>query len=96
MDEFDRLKPGLTRDTLVGVGRVSVRELRNNGGQVIDRVARGEQVTITRDGKPVAELRPYAQSKLSAAALLARWRHLPTIDPEALRGDVDAFLDGRL
>jgi prevent-host-death family protein len=78
------------------VAEVSVRDLRNHGGQVIDRVARGERVTITRDGKPVAELRPYIQSKLSAEALLARWRHLPAIDLSTWRSDLDALLDALL
>jgi prevent-host-death family protein len=78
------------------VTEVSVRDLRNHGGQVIDRVLRGEQVTITRDGQPVAELRPYVQSKLSAEALLARWRYLPAIDPTALRKDLDDLLDSRV
>ena len=54
----------LTRDTLIIMAQVTVRELRNRGGVVIDRVARGERVTITRDGKPVAELRPYVQPKV--------------------------------
>ncbi len=29
---------------------VSVRELRNHGGEVLDRGARGEAVFVTRDG----------------------------------------------
>ncbi|WP_250324588.1 type II toxin-antitoxin system Phd/YefM family antitoxin [Williamsia sp. CHRR-6] len=37
---------------------VTVRELRNNGGEVLNRVARGEGLVVTRDGQPVAELRP--------------------------------------
>src|SRR5262249_15426936 len=85
----------LTGDTLLGMSEVSVRDLRNRGGRVIDQVARGERVTVTRDGKPVAELRPYLQSKLSAEALLARWRHLPIVDPGALRNDVDKLLNSR-
>ncbi len=86
----------LTRDTLVLVSEVSVRELRNHGGHVIDRVARGERVTITRDGKPVAELRPYVQSRISAEALLMRWRHLPAVDPMALRSDLDEIIDSTI
>jgi len=77
------------------MAEVSVRELRNHGGLVIDRVTRGERVTITRDGKPVAELRPYIQPKVSAEALLARWRHLPAVDPITLRSDLDDLLDSR-
>ena len=72
---------------------VSVRDLRNHGGEVIDRVARGERVTITRSGKPVAELRPLGHSSLSAQSLLDRWRHLPALDPRALRADIDETLD---
>lgn len=37
---------------------VTVRELRNHGGEVLDRVARGEALVVTRDGTEVAELRP--------------------------------------
>jgi prevent-host-death family protein len=78
------------------VAEVTVRDLRNRGGQVIDRVARGERVTITRDGRPVAELRPYIAAKLSAEALLDRWKHLPVIDPARFRDDVDEIIDARL
>ena len=78
------------------MSEVTVRELRNQGGHVIDRVARGERVTITRDGRPVAELRPYIGSKLSAEALLARWKHLPRVDPVSLRNDLDDIIDSRI
>jgi prevent-host-death family protein len=37
---------------------VASRELRNNTRALLDRVAAGEQVTITVDGRPIAELRP--------------------------------------
>ena len=72
---------------------VSIRELRNQGGDVVDRAAAGEPITITRAGKPVASLRPARREALGAAALLARWRELPAGDPDALRADLDAILD---
>lgn len=75
---------------------ISIRELRNNGGEVVDRVARGEAMIVTRDGKPVAELRPLQRQTLSAETLLARWHHLPTVDPVAFRSDIDEVLDSRL
>ncbi len=75
---------------------VSIRELRNRGGDVVDRAASGEPITITRAGKAVAELRPAAAPVLSAEALLARWRRLPVVDPEGLRADIDEILDPRL
>jgi prevent-host-death family protein len=68
---------------------VTVRELRNDGGRILDRVASGEAMTVTRDGTPVAELRPIPHSPLDAATLLARWRHLPHVDPIRLRADID-------
>jgi prevent-host-death family protein len=75
---------------------VSIRELRNHGGEVVDRAARGEQITITRSGKPVAELRPLAREPLTAEELVNRWRRLPRVDPAALRADIDSLLDTRL
>jgi len=75
---------------------VSIRDLRNHGGDVVDRASRGEQVTITRAGQAVAELRPLASPPLSAGTLLARWRHLPDLDPAALRADIDETFDARL
>jgi len=75
---------------------VAIRHLRNHGGEVVDRASRGEQVTITRAGQPVAELRPLASPPLSAETLLARWRRLPDLDPAALRADIDETLDARL
>ena len=73
-----------------------MRDLRNHGGEVIDRVAGGERVTITRDGTPVAELRPLPRARLTASALIERFRHLPAVDPVRLRADVDAAVDQTL
>jgi prevent-host-death family protein len=78
------------------MAEVSIRELRNHGGDVVERAAKGERVTITRAGKPVAELRPLAVPRVSAEALLERWRVLPAVDPVAFRRDVDAVADASL
>jgi len=75
---------------------VTVRELRNDGGRVLDRVERGESLTVTRDGHPVAELRPLARRPLRASALLSRWRRLAHVDAARLRADIDAALDSSL
>lgn len=74
---------------------ITMRKLRNDGGRVLDRVVRGESLTVTRDGERIAELRPLARRPLSAAVLLERWRRLPCVDPLALRHDIDAGLDPR-
>lgn len=78
------------------MAEVSIRELRNHGGDVIDRVEAGERFTVTRNGKPVAELRPIPGRGLSGEELVRRWRRLPALDPEALRADIDAILDPSL
>jgi antitoxin (DNA-binding transcriptional repressor) of toxin-antitoxin stability system len=78
------------------MAEVSIRDLRNHGGDVVDRVARGEQITITRSGKAVAELRAVAPPALTAQALIDRWRRLPPVDPTAFREDVDRLLDAGL
>ncbi|WP_375499256.1 type II toxin-antitoxin system Phd/YefM family antitoxin [uncultured Jatrophihabitans sp.] len=75
---------------------VTVRELRNHGGEVLDRVARGEALVVTRDGAEVAELRPRTRRSPSASDLIARRRHLPVVDPDALRRDMDTVLDAEL
>ena len=78
------------------MAEVTIRELRNHGGDVVDRVAAGERVVVTRSGRPVAELCPVRAGGLTASVLLQRWRRLPQIDPNALRRDVDATLDPAL
>jgi len=71
---------------------VTIRELRNKGGEVVDRASRGEQITITRAGRPVASLRPLDINALDADVLLSRWRRLPQVDPAGLRADLDGIL----
>jgi antitoxin (DNA-binding transcriptional repressor) of toxin-antitoxin stability system len=78
------------------MSEVSIRDLRNHGGEVVDRAAQGELVTITRDGKPVAELRALRRVPVPLAALLDGWSRLPRLDPRLLRADVDEVLDEAL
>jgi len=78
------------------MAEVSIRELRNHGGAVVDRVAAGERVIVTRSGRPVAELRPVRAEGPTAATLLRRWRRLPSLDPDELRRDIDAVIDPAL
>lgn len=73
-----------------------MRELRNHGGEVLDRVARGEAVIVTRDGAEVAELRPRRRASRPTADLIASRRRLPRVDPAALRADLDAVIDSSL
>ena len=76
--------------------RVTIRQLRNTGGEVIDRVGRGEVLLVTRDGRPVAELRPVRTRGVPRDLLVERARNLPPVDPADLRADLDAAIDPSL
>ncbi|MDN5870168.1 MAG: type II toxin-antitoxin system prevent-host-death family antitoxin [Nitrococcus sp.] len=75
------------------MGKVTIRDLRNHGGAVLERVTLGETLVVTRGGKPAAELRPLARQPLRAEVLLSRWQSLPTCDPVQWQADIDATLD---
>jgi antitoxin (DNA-binding transcriptional repressor) of toxin-antitoxin stability system len=75
---------------------VSIRDLRNHGGDVVDRAARGEQITITRSGRPVAELRRLDHEPLTAEELIARRRNLPSVDYAKMRAELDSIVDPSL
>jgi prevent-host-death family protein len=80
----------------MSASEVSIRELRNHGGDVVDRVAAGQRLTVTRSGKPVAELHPVGRPAARAQVLLERWRLLPHIAPDRRRDDLDDLLDPSL
>ncbi|MEX1344682.1 MAG: type II toxin-antitoxin system prevent-host-death family antitoxin [Candidatus Limnocylindrales bacterium] len=75
---------------------VTIRELRNKGGEVIERVIGGEILTVTRGGTPVARLVPITDRPLTTEALLKRWQHLPPMDYDSLRRDLDEIIDPSL
>ncbi|MGA8126975.1 MAG: type II toxin-antitoxin system prevent-host-death family antitoxin [Mycobacterium sp.] len=75
---------------------VTVRDLRNKGGEVLDRVERGECVIITRDGRAVAELRPLPRRSARPVELIERRKGLPRVDPDVLRRDIDTVIDPTL
>lgn len=83
-----------------GVNRsITQRELRNDSGAVLREVQAGQTIVITRNGVPVAELRPIAPRRFAPrAAIAAARRRAPRIDAGRLRDDldtvVDPFIDG--
>jgi prevent-host-death family protein len=78
------------------VKSVTVRDLRNRGGEVLDRVERGERVIVTRDGRAVAELRPLPRRSARPSELIERRKGLPRVDPDVLRRDIDTVVDPTL
>lgn len=75
---------------------VPVRDLRNRSAAVLARVARGERVVVTKDGDPVAAVVPIPRQPLTASELIARRQHLPKVDAQSMRDDLDALLDASL
>jgi len=75
---------------------VAVGDLRNHGGDILDLVACGEVLIVTRDGRPVAELRTLPRRPLPAATLLERWHRLPAVDAARMHADIDDVLDPSL
>ena len=70
------------------MAKVGIRELKQNASAAVARVSRGEAVTITLRGQPVAELQPVASSYLERLIQAQRARpprrafaDLPTPDP---------------
>jgi prevent-host-death family protein len=51
----------------------SVAEAKNHLPSLIDKALEGEEVVITRHGKPVAELRPRRQVDVTAARAMTEW-----------------------
>jgi|EndMetStandDraft_8_1072994.scaffolds.fasta_scaffold568721_1 prevent-host-death family protein len=78
------------------MGTVTMRELRNKGAEVMDRVERGESLTVTRDGRPVAELHPIRNKGTSTELLIERRRHLPPVDYQKMRAELDEIIDPSL
>jgi len=73
---------------------VSQRELRNDAATVLSDVQRGETLIVTRNGTPIAELRPLPPRRFVPRAVIAdAGRRAPRVDANRFRSDVDAILD---
>ena len=73
---------------------ISQRELRNQSAAVLRDVQAGDVIVVTRNGTPVAELRPVAPRRfVSRAAIAGTARVAPRIDFLRFRADVDAHVD---
>jgi prevent-host-death family protein len=76
---------------------ITQRELRNDSGAVLRAVQAGEIVVVTRNGVPVAELRPVTTRRFVPRAIIAEGaRHAPRVDSGRFRADLDAVVDQSL
>jgi len=73
---------------------ITQRELRNESGEIMRALDRGESFVVTRNGVPVGELMPLRQRQFVAAEAAADiFSGAPAVDPDRFRADVDALLD---
>ena len=73
---------------------VTQRELRNDSGAVLREVQAGGTVVVTRNGVPVAELRPIYRSRFVPRATIAEAAaRAPRIDARKFREDLDRVLN---
>jgi prevent-host-death family protein len=73
---------------------ITQRELRNDSGEIMRELDRGESFVVTRNGAPVGELSPVQRRRfVPAAAALKTFASAASIDPKRFRADVDRVLD---
>jgi prevent-host-death family protein len=73
---------------------ISQRELRNDSAAVLREVQAGQTIVVTRNGTPVAELRPLPPRRFVPRAVTAdAARRAPHVDAARLREDLDAVVD---
>jgi prevent-host-death family protein len=77
------------------VGRtITQRELRNDSAAVLREVQAGQTLIISRNGVPVAELRPVPPRRFVPRTVIAdAARRAPRVDARRLRADLDAVAD---
>jgi prevent-host-death family protein len=70
------------------------RQLRNESGEIMRALDRGERFVVTRNGVPVGELVPIGRPRFVAAeTFVAAFAGSPPIDLAQLREDIDAYID---
>ena len=75
---------------------IAQRELRNENAKVMDAVTAGETFVVTRNGEPVAELRPLRAGRrtfVSRAEVAEFAAANVRIDRDQFRADLDAVID---
>ena len=73
---------------------ITQRELRNESGEIMRALDRGESFVVTRNGVPVGELTPLRQRQfVPAEAAVSLFASAPIVDGVRFRAEVDAVLD---
>ena len=73
---------------------ITQRTLRNESGEIMRGLDRGESFVVTRNGVPVGELTPMRRRRfVSAEAVRSVLAGAPQLDPKRFREDVDRVID---
>lgn len=73
---------------------ITQRQLRNDSGEIMRELDRGESFIVTRNGAPVGELRPTQRRQfVPKAAVMAALAGVSRMDYDSFRADVDRFVD---
>jgi prevent-host-death family protein len=73
---------------------ISQRELRNQSGEIMRGLERGESFVVTSAGTPIGDLTPVRRARVVRRdAVAAAFASAPAIDPARFRDDVDAAID---
>ena len=64
------------------MNEMTATELARNLSSVLNRVIEGEEVTVTRGGRPIVEIRPSRRQWMKGSDFLATLRSGPSLDPE--------------
>ena len=76
------------------VRTITQRQLRNDSAAILREVQAGESLIVTRNGTPVAELRPVSPRRFVPRAAIAQAaRGAPRIDAARFRADLDTLVD---
>jgi prevent-host-death family protein len=75
---------------------ITQRELRNDSAAVLREVQAGHTLVVTRNGTPIAEIRPLPPRRFVPRAVIAdSASRAPRVDFKRLRADLDAVVDPR-
>ena len=73
---------------------ITQRQLRNDSGEIMRALDAGESFIVTRNGVPVAEMKPVRRRRLSSKAdVLKAFANAPSIDAKRFFFDIDAIVD---
>ena len=73
---------------------ITQRELRNDSGAVLREVQAGNTLVVTRNGEPVAELRPIPRRTFVARQVIAAVRAVSSqVDYKRFQKDIDRTVD---